>query len=150
MKKVKRYAGMQGSQVSLDDGEGAPIAFANSGAGNPMVGSGAPVPRQSFNIAPGDFPPAPAIDFGQTPERARFDADITRAMSGERGLAPQAASNRLNARGVDVSAMLPKIGQKAGGAVKKMASGGKTSKVSSASKRADGIAQRGKTRGRYL
>lgn len=38
-----------------------------------------------------------------------------------------------------------KLGMKKGGAVKKMASGGK---VSSASKRADGIAQRGKTRGR--
>ncbi len=38
---------------------------------------------------------------------------------------------------------LPAAGMKKGGAVKKMASGGK---VSSASKRADGIAQRGKTR----
>ena len=38
-----------------------------------------------------------------------------------------------------------KLGMKKGGAVKKMASGGT---VSSASKRADGIAQRGKTRGR--
>ena len=36
---------------------------------------------------------------------------------------------------------------KKGGSVKKMASGGK---VSSASSRADGIAQRGKTKGRYL
>ena len=36
---------------------------------------------------------------------------------------------------------------KRGGQVKKMASGGK---VSSASRRADGIAQRGKTKGRYL
>jgi hypothetical protein len=34
---------------------------------------------------------------------------------------------------------------KKGGKVKKMASGGMTSKVSSASKRADGIASRGKT-----
>ena len=39
---------------------------------------------------------------------------------------------------------------KRGGRVKKMASGGMTSKVSSASKRGDGIAQRGKTRGRYI
>lgn len=41
-----------------------------------------------------------------------------------------------------------KLGMKRGGAVKpkKMASGGMTSKVSSASKRADGIASRGKTR----
>ena len=37
---------------------------------------------------------------------------------------------------------------KKGGKVKKMASGGMTSKVSSASNRADGIAQRGKTKGR--
>ena len=39
-------------------------------------------------------------------------------------------------------------GMKRGGKVKKMASGGMTSKASSASKRADGIAQRGKTKGR--
>ena len=38
-------------------------------------------------------------------------------------------------------------GMKRGGKVKKMASGGKTS---SASKRADGIAQRGKTKGRMI
>jgi len=37
---------------------------------------------------------------------------------------------------------------KKGGPVKKMASGGMTSKVSSASKRADGIATKGKTRGK--
>ena len=39
-------------------------------------------------------------------------------------------------------------GMKKGGKVKKMASGGMTSKTSSASSRADGIAQRGKTRGK--
>ena len=39
---------------------------------------------------------------------------------------------------------------KKGGPVKKMASGGMTSKVSSASKRADGIATKGKTRGRMV
>ena len=37
-----------------------------------------------------------------------------------------------------------------GGKVKKMASGGMTSKVSSASKRADGIATKGKTRGKMV
>jgi hypothetical protein len=41
----------------------------------------------------------------------------------------------------------PKLGMKKGGAVKKMASGGK---VSSASKRADGCAIRGKTKGRMI
>jgi hypothetical protein len=39
-------------------------------------------------------------------------------------------------------------GYKRGGKVKKMASGGMTSKVTTASRRADGIAQRGKTRGK--
>jgi hypothetical protein len=41
----------------------------------------------------------------------------------------------------------PKLGMKRGGAVKKMSSGGSTSK-SSASSRGDGIASKGKTRGR--
>lgn len=39
---------------------------------------------------------------------------------------------------------------KRGGKVKKMASGGMTSKVSSASRRADGIATKGKTKGRFV
>jgi hypothetical protein len=39
-------------------------------------------------------------------------------------------------------------GYKRGGAVKKKASGGMATKVSSASKRGDGLAQRGKTKGR--
>ena len=39
---------------------------------------------------------------------------------------------------------------KRGGKVKKMASGGMTSKASSASRRADGIATKGKTRGRFV
>ena len=41
-----------------------------------------------------------------------------------------------------------RFGMKRGGKVKKMASGGMTSSVSSASKRADGIATKGKTRGK--
>ena len=39
---------------------------------------------------------------------------------------------------------------KRGGKVKKMASGGMTSKVSSASKRADGCCTKGKTRGKFV
>jgi hypothetical protein len=39
-------------------------------------------------------------------------------------------------------------GMKKGGKVKSMSSGGSTSKTPSASRRADGIAQRGKTKGR--
>ena len=51
---------------------------------------------------------------------------------------------RFDEEGVSVEAF------KRGGKVKKMASGGMTSKVSSASKRADGIATKGKTRGRFV
>jgi hypothetical protein len=42
----------------------------------------------------------------------------------------------------------PKLGMKRGGAVKKMSSGGSTFKSTSASSRGDGIASRGKTRGK--
>jgi hypothetical protein len=41
-------------------------------------------------------------------------------------------------------------GMKRGGKVKKMAKGGMTSKMSSASRRGDGIATKGKTRGRMV
>jgi hypothetical protein len=51
-------------------------------------------------------------------------------------------------RGEQYGRDTPDGNMKRGGAVKKMASGGMTSKASSASKRADGIAQRGKTKGR--
>jgi hypothetical protein len=51
------------------------------------------------------------------------------------------------AREVEARRKRESEGMRKGGAVKKYASGGS---VSSASKRADGIAQRGKTRGRVL
>jgi hypothetical protein len=51
---------------------------------------------------------------------------------------------RFDEEGMSVEAF------KRGGKVKKMASGGMTSKVSSASRRADGIATKGKTKGRFV
>jgi hypothetical protein len=153
MKKVKRYAGMQESQVSLNDGENAPIAIANTGDGNPLVGGLAS--GQVFNktgLASGQDlgTSTPAFNSEISPERRNFDADLYRSFSREFGPAPQDARNRLDARGVDVEALMKRTGRKNGGVIKKMASGGMTSKVSNASKRGDGIAQRGKTKGRYL
>lgn len=57
---------------------------------------------------------------------------------------PYSAQNEFNYQSDRLKKVL---GKAKGGSVKKMASGGK---VSSASSRADGIAQRGKTKGRYL
>jgi len=62
--------------------------------------------------------------------------------AGGGGVAAPGTSNMPNA------APPPGFTFKKGGKVKKMDSGGMTSKVASASKRGDGIAQRGKTKGR--
>ena len=80
--------------------------------------------------------------------RARLDTDLLRAKKVERGLGPEMARRRLAERGVDVEGLMTNkptdSDMKKGGKVKGYAKGGS---VSSASKRADGIAQRGKTRG---
>lgn len=90
-------------------------------------------------------------------EREQFDADIDRAKRGlykksgeaaiysrERGLGPGMAAKRLEDRGVDVAGLI--ANEPTDSDYKK---GGKV-KASSASRRADGIAQRGKTKGRML
>jgi len=59
------------------------------------------------------------------------------------GYGASASALRDKLGGADFS-----LGMKRGGAVKRMASGGMTSKGSSASRRGDGIASRGKTRGK--
>lgn len=80
--------------------------------------------------------------------RARLITDLARAKRTERGMEPVMARRRLAERGVDVESLLQNkptdSDMKKGGKVKGYAKGGS---VSSASKRADGIAQRGKTRG---
>ena len=88
-----------------------------------------------------------------SPERAKFDADIALAkkvlkyspeqgvVGRERGIRPGTVRRDLEQRGVDVEGLL-------GGRMRDDAMGMKRGgKVSSASSRADGIAQRGKTRG---
>ena len=95
----------------------------------------------------------------------------TRANTPERGFGPTLAKRELAKRSEEGEFAAPGTGDlgqfaggsggskprdedlssaafKRGGKVKKMASGGMTSKASSASRRGDGIAQRGKTKGR--
>ena len=106
----------------------APIAVANSGDGSRGVGGGG-VQRQALSIAPGDY--APAIDTGYTPEREKFDKAIDYAKesmyvnpadnqmySKERGLGPSINAARLDQRGIDVPALVGKMGRKDGGSIK--------------------------------
>jgi hypothetical protein len=89
-------------------------------------------------------------------ERKDFDADIKRAKEGlamekgddtiyskERGLGPGIAAKRLEKRGVDIPGL---VGKRVRNEAVGMKKGGKVS----ASSRADGIAQRGKTKGKIV
>ena len=79
--------------------------------------------------------------------RSQAQADTIARMEAAKAAAPVAAPAAAPAAPMNTSStgFAP---MKRGGAVKKMASGGMTSKVSKASSRGDGIAQRGKTKGR--
>jgi len=115
----------------------APIAAANSGDGSRGVG-GSAVARQALSIAPGDYAPASeaVIDYGRTPEREKFDNAINYAKesmyvnpddnqmySKERGLGPSINAARLEQRGIDVPALVGKLGRKAGGSIKNYTTG---------------------------
>jgi hypothetical protein len=89
-------------------------------------------------------------------ERKDFDADIKRAKEGlamekgdntiyskERGLGPGLAAKRLEKRGVDIPGL---VGKRVRNEAVGMKKGGKVS----ASSRADGIATKGKTKGRFV
>ena len=86
----------------------------------------------------------------QIKDREAFDADIAEAKSNVRGLGPTIAAGRLAKRGVDIPGLTKNRlseedqGYKKGGKAKRYAQGG------SVSSRADGCAQRGKTRGKVL
>jgi hypothetical protein len=132
MKKVKRYRQGDVVDVAPDDSGGG-----GGGGGVSQGGGYIDAGRQALENAGGINPFAiirsgPKSDSGpawavQKPEDAEYEANALRELR---------ANKALNG-GVTTK----------GGAVKKMAKGGSTT---SASKRADGCAQRGKTRGRYL
>ena len=88
-------------------------------------------------------PPRPPMQDMVNPTPPMRQQDMVAPPPPTREVAPPRQSN-------DTGFVERTTPMKRGGRVKKMASGGMTSKVSSASKRGDGIAQRGKTRGRYI
>jgi len=142
MKKTKRY--LQGGPVdaSPDDGTGGGGAGVSQGGGL--------------------YPGAVADDVGIVQDAVNRrelmlqDNGRLQQLGPNRSYFNQDAAERLSPRGVDLQGLMNKRtgpgfdagpGFKKGGAVKKMAKGGSTS---SASKRADGCAQRGKTKGRFV
>jgi hypothetical protein len=140
MKKVKRYRQGDVVDVSPDDSGGG-----GGGGGVSQGGGYIDAGRQALENAGGINPFAiigsrPKSDSGpawavQKPEDAEYEANALRELR---------ANKALNG-GVTTGILRPGLAK--GGAVKKMAKGGSTT---SASKRADGCAQRGKTKGRFV
>jgi len=133
MKKVKRYRQGDVVDVAPDDSGGGGVS-----QGGGYIDAG----RQALENAGGINPFAiirsgPKSDSGpawavQKPEDAEYEANALRDLR---------ANKALNG-GVTTGILRPGLAK--GGAVKKMAKGG------SASSRADGCAQRGKTKGRFV
>jgi len=141
MKKTKRY--LQGGPGDASpDGEGGGGGVESQGGGyfdRPMPESKTGTMEDAIEVQRG----LGLRDDGSTYSRIR-------------GLGPGLAARQLEKQGVDIPGLIGNRtgsgfdagpGFKKGGAVKKMAKGGSTS---SASKRADGCAQRGKTKGRFV
>jgi hypothetical protein len=161
MKKVKRYKQGDVVDVSPDDSGGG-----GGGAGVSQSGG------SFFDQPTPERPTATAADVRNASNLYYNDNNEIR--SGLRNPGPYMAANRLETQGVDIPGLIgnrpgvgmdmgetipnpnartwrrPLPGMAKGGAVKKMAKGGAVSKASSASKRADGCAQRGKTKGRFV
>ena len=97
------------------------------------MGGGRPVPSMGGGTPAGTLSPRGAVTGGARP-------------------APSMGGGMPGATGMPTSAPPPGAMFKKGGSVRaeKMASGGMTSKAPTASKRGDGIAQRGKTKGRMV
>jgi len=137
MKKVKRYRQGDVVDVAPDDSGGG-----GGGGGVSQGGGYIDAGRQALENAGGINPFAiirsgPKSDSGpawavQKPEDAEYEANALRDLR---------ANKALNG-GVTTGILRPGLAK--GGAVKKMAKGG------SASSRADGCAQRGKTKGRFV
>ncbi len=150
MKKVKRYNGEDGSAVEMDEMEEAnkseeAMNIATSvGAGpkNTDIPKAIPKPTPKANkpkaaakVEPAPSPKATPVDKTKmsVSERAKLSRESARSGSGSTDT--RSVNQRLRSA----------FGMRKGGETKKMASGGMTS---SASKRADGIAIKGKTKGR--
>jgi Meckel syndrome type 1 protein len=160
---MKRYNGEDGSKVEMDPEEAAnkstegmlsnPNAkeFGDAGTSETAKATPKATPKAAPKAAPKPVakseskPAAKAapVDVTKLSANERTKRNIEENLSGARkGSGPtdtRSANERIR------SGIRSAFGMKKGGAVKKMASGGMTS---SASKRADGIATKGKTRGK--
>ena len=163
-RKMKRYNGEDGSQVDemeaanksevaqdIADSMGAGLRNMDVPKSAPKAAS-KPAPKAAAKETPKAAPETAKAPVDKTKmslaERAKLSRESARSGSGatdtrsvgERIRAAFAGKNR-GGNSVDFGGS--GLGMKKGGEVKKMASGGMT-----ASKRADGIASRGKTRGK--
>jgi len=155
MKKMKRYNGEEGSEVKID-----PLEKANDSseaidiqkqeeiasgdriltqmrdeAAKPKMAKPKAMAKAMPKATPAPAPKASPVDETKLSLSDRLKLSRDRARSGSGATDTRSVSQRLRSA----------FGMKKGGEAKKMASGGSTS---SASKRGDGIAQRGKTKGR--
>ena len=163
MKKIKRYKQGDVVDVSPDDSGGGGGGAGVSQGGGYVSFFDQPTPER---------PTATAADVRDA--SYLYYNDNGDVVNGRRDPGPGRAASRLETQGVDIPGLIgnrpgvgmdmgetipnpnartwrrPLPGMAKGGAVKKMAKGGAVSKASSASKRADGCAQRGKTKGRFV
>jgi hypothetical protein len=146
---------MQGRNTSIGTPTGTRGTLNNDMRGGPISGPGAPLPSNTPNpaIIPDNPPPSYNTPAGGNTSSiaSGYNTGAPATTSYQGGTTGGMGGGMLGATGMPNTSMLPTgAAFKRGGVVraKKMASGGMTSKVSTASKRADGIAQRGKTKGR--
>jgi len=122
----------------------------NDAFGGPTSGPGAPISQPGLTGGASSIP-AGGASYG-TPAGGNIGAPATSTFQGGTSGGSGMAGGMPNTSMPNTS--MPPAGAafKRGGAVKanKMASGGMTSKAATASKRGDGIAQRGKTKGRMV
>ena len=126
------------------------VGFGN-GPGRPNMPLAQPMPRPQIDTGFGNGPGRPNMPLAQPIVQAPSPIPSGPGSSGPG--APMPVTDSIQQMGGGMAGgfgggMDGVGGMKRGGKVKKMASGGMTSKVSSASKRGDGIAQRGKTKGK--
>ena len=123
----------------------------NDAFGGPTSGPGAPISQPGLTGGASSIPAGGGPSYGM-PAGGNIGAPATSTFQGGTSGGSGMAGGMPNTSMPNTS--MPPAGAafKRGGAVKakKMASGGMTSKAATASKRGDGIAQRGKTKGRMV
>jgi hypothetical protein len=140
------------SSVGTPTTGGPQMPFSDRVIEGPTSGPGAPLPSNTPN--PAIIPDKPLPSYGApSPMTPGYNTGAPATATFQGGTTGGTAGGMPGATGMPNTSMLPAgAAFKRGGVVraKKMSSGGMTSKASPASKRGDGIAQRGKTKGRMV